>query len=349
MRSFWSLAVSALVSASLVGPLARGDPPTARQVTIRVSVLDPEGQPIEPVSVIARFDTDALRMSPPNHSITNEYGLAEIILEPGPAAESLNISLGPASATQAEMKAANIRFQKLKRSFSFRREYTVRLNPDTAHYRLDIRALPAIAVSGRLKPPEGASPSGNIYDSGSWAIGFTRDPEDGVFRLDGVAQGQPTELMILSDGHAYRFLSLAAEDTAADLDLGDIELTPVRRECPIQVRVEPHCGAVVLINSTTGEVFSSLLNEAGCAVARPHDEDCVQLVPAGKYYVAPGFLWPEKPARQLLALVRSGKVERHPELPSFVAASNQKPSLVISPTDLAQQIRDAARAEGINP
>lgn len=319
-----------------------------RTVTATITVVDEEGRAIEGLGLVVGAGGEW-----PCNLATDAAGRASCALTVLKQFEELNIQPGATPPAPGSLYPTSETMQKsreLKRRYSLQQEYRIRLTPADTEYALEIRARAAITVSGRLVSPDGTPLSGNIWDRKSWAGDWLRSPHQRAMEIKGVARGEPAELMFLNDGYFVMTLPLTAEQTAADLDLGDVVLQPISGVCPVRVRIEPRKGMLItLVNANTGQVFGSIVNKEGFAVMRYNDEEGIMSVPAGKYYVVAGGFVPgdHDGAYQLLDLVRAGRAEAHPELPSFVASPEQEAAVTIDPKETLRKIRAAAKAEAI--
>lgn len=338
-----------LTAILFIAVAAQAQSQTLRSIELNASIRDPAGLPLPDVSLGIRNDVEVHRKA--SHAHFDAAGNTTTTVQVPVDASYLMLTLGPALREpihDPENSAIMNRFKQLKDSISFRPRYRVPLVASQTTYSIVLQGVPSITVTGRLVSPDGTPLPGSIWARGSWGSTGLRAPTDGNFSLKGVALGESTELVCQEDGFGARMLPLTAQQTAANLDLGDVVMQPIEPQCRVQVRLVPPRGTVTLVSSTTGQIMTFLANSNG-AIATPSTGLTGASVPQGEYLVAPGSLMIDDEPLQLYDLIRAGRADDHPELTSFVASPTEEVSMTIDPKETAQKIKAAAIAEAISP
>jgi hypothetical protein len=313
--------------------------PAEKTVSITISALDPGGELITGIGISIGWADKW-----PWKGITGDHPLVATITVPTDL-EEVRVNVGPAmpSTTQA-IRQATIRNTELKESYSFRREYTVRIVGPNEPV-LELHAKPAVTIVGRMVDPDGNPISGNVIDRNWWDFTASLPPNEGPFTLRGVAMSEPTEIFFSNDGFETLALPLTAEQTAVDLNLGDIALHPIQGTCSVRLQIDGPSGRLVtLISSDGARILRFLVNTDGTAAASWGGTDGLRL-PEGRYYVAPDSLLPGGSALLLLDLIRADKAALHAELPSFEARPDLEASITITALEVRTAISAAAEAE----
>jgi len=189
-------------------------------------------------------------------------------------------------------------------------------------------------------------------------VGFVnRDgPGIGTFELTGVPRGEPAQLFIGTDGKIGRFLHLTAEQTQANLNLGDIVLDPIVGQAKARLQLPPEnpprpdsVGMWTFVSEDGANIITVIVDSTDGRPRTPWLEPGQGWLPPGRYYVMPnsiGFTGDDT-GWLLLDLIRAGKADDHPELTSFVAAPNEEVAVTVDPEHVKAKIKAAAQAEGL--
>lgn len=342
---------TALFTLLFVCLAVQAQPLTMRTVELTASIRDPADLPVADVAIAIRNDIEVNRKA--SHMYFDASGNAATTVEVPVDASYLTLVLVPAiqsPISDPENKNIMNRFRHLSASVSFRPRYRVPLLADQTSYSIAVQGLPVVTITGRLVTPEGTPLPGSVWARGSWGSTSLRAPTDGHFSLNGVALGRPTDLCILSDaGFSVHVQPLSAEQTGANLDVGDVVMQPIEAQCFVRVHLEPRQGdSLTLINSVSGQVLRFRLNNEGEIAATPNGPPGVS-VPEGDYVVAAGSLMMDEGVLELYDLVRVARTGAHPELSLVAARPNQPAVITIDPKVTLRKIKAAAAAEGITP
>ncbi len=201
----------------------------AAPVTVSVSVETPAGAPIAdaPVQVYSD-DGAAFGLTSANGTVT-----LTIELEPGDPDivarlwdGSFHLDLSPDDRALAVSQ-----FDLLRQTYHFAPHYFAQTDPAETQYQIEIEASPAIEATGRLVDDQGVpipDASFGIGARGGQWFGVFRDAA-GVFTMHGIRQGTSTELVVAMRGPQSFSIPLTAQQTAQNVDLGDVVVQRVDR------------------------------------------------------------------------------------------------------------------------
>lgn len=356
MKRNHCLVVMLLLSWSLgdCGVVAREGAEPSRAVTLTVTVLDPNGERVPEFAVGVRPAWGDVRSTQVD-ALSDAEGEALVQIEVPTSTQELHVSLGARLEAPTIPSRATIdiqRFRELKRQFTIRRLYTVEVLVNQSVYSLQIQLAPAVTVRGRLVTPTGEPVNkGAVSARGCECNAWTGRDEPGVFVLDSVPRNEAVEVVLSGNSQATRLIALTASQTQSDLDLGDIVLPPKAGACKVRLaftsdRPGGARGSLLqTVVSSDGRYIVSVMAGADGELVDPALRE--GWLPPGQYYVFPGSPHVNDTWFQLFDLIRAGRADDHPELPSFVASATEEVSITIDPKETVRKIRAAAETEAI--
>lgn len=294
-----------------------------RSVEIRVTVLDPEHEPIPLVGVCAYTVEER------SCSVTNASGVARIAvkLPAGDVRVPLELVGCPGASAQT--------MRRITSTMAVSYRYWIGVPQDAAAADATIQLGRAVQVSGRVLNPDGTPAKGNAFVRNQRALS-TLDKE-GRFVLP-IAPGTLTELHFGVAPNVEWTVPLNL--TSADLDLGSIKVLNSPGDAIIRVdttngqRLSPMAkdlGGLIALISIDGKVIRCFaVKPPGLAVAN-YGTGELPKVPAGTYYVTPG-MFGNTPSYKVLDLIRAGRQAELDKagVPKITAVTDRETSLTIN-------------------
>ena len=335
-------------------PIALAQVEEARRITVKVELLDFEGKPASELEVRARVARDAEFIE--DVSLPRSDGSRVMTAWVPRSCEELEFVLGPPRRHlqwDRESQQTREAFPNLLRRNSFRSVYPLELAEDQSAYLLTIQAEEAVTVSCVLLNADGERVSGQLVSPGWLTDRIPRYDRSGITELLGIPKGRPVEIVVWSSSEQVKLLELSAEQTAEDLDLGEVTLDPIAGSAAVRL-IDCNPGKHV------GRSFTpdyTLISEDGQAIlgvvildhsGRPGNvtfRTSERWLAPGKYYLAPRSLADSEDARQLLRVIRAGKAMDHPELFSFLAIADRDIEIAFDSEEVVRGIREAAQGE----
>lgn len=227
------------------------------------------------------------------------------------------------------------------------------LIPGRAAYDVSMIGYPTVTVRGRIANPELAGFGLTVMDRDrtAWLRGVA-----GSFELNGVRKGAATELFVSTRGPRAHVIALTAEQTQADVDLGDITIPSMDQSAAVDITmlnrqdlwgpgIHNLSQSVTLISSDANTILTFWIDRSGRAVTvlqpDPDAPPARPAIPPATYYIVPGgFGSPLDQA--LLDAVRAAKFDLldSSHVPTIDAVAGQTTTLSVD----ARQARDAVIA-----
>lgn len=319
-------------------------------VTVSIDVRRDDGQPLASVPIETSSDTQR------RFDLTDATGHLSVPLLVGDGDKEIGVRLWSGfsySLDPVVRDLAEHNYLDYTSTYALQAHYGQAVEAEKTAYHFQIDAHDAIRVTARVRQdaPVDSAVMLAVY-RGAW-VGRGKIGDIVVFR--GVRKGLPGELGICASSPLNMLVRLTAEQTQADIDIGEIHVPAIVETTPLTFVLQNAanvCGpestslwyAVTLISTDGETILSYALDADGRARKRvrtrlPKEDPSI---PTGTYYVAPGGPDTKLPA-EVLRLVREGNLaalEIH-NVPKIVAVS-QPVSLSVD----CAQVRDAIVAAG---
>jgi hypothetical protein len=327
-------------------------------VTMTITVRTEAGAPLENVPLEMHSPTQA------RFGFTGADGVLTTPLEVTEGDDAIDVWLHPGfryDPTLIDVDLAEQMYMLYREQYYFRSRYHTQILTGQDSYSISITAHPIVHVTGSVIPPgpqEQWFPDSVFFDirDGLW-IG-TVDPVN-EFSIP-VRRSADTELFIsMDDSPRQHIATLTAAQTVNDVNLGQITIPPLQTDASTQITMQnaqdqwapgviPLWRGVTLI-SDDGSVFLSYpaRPDDGFVVGNPDsavEPDLPPQLPAGVYYVAPGFTVNVDLSihMRLLDAIRDGQLAQLDAagVPKFTAIAGQTTQFTFD----AAQARDAILA-----
>jgi hypothetical protein len=289
----------------LVGAFAcpASQPQPSRRITVEITVARDDQKPIPGVTM----GNASARV----WGKSDAEGRMSLLMDVSAVCREVFVQVGCPVGTAPlpleERRAQREQFKELCAHRSFRSGYEVRLRPEEPTYRLTVVAPLGMTLTGRLETAEGR-PVGGTAMLRDVANGFAIVPEDGRFSLGGVQRGAPFEIYFTSPSQRGLVSVRRFEALADSGELGDIRLPEVSPDSTVSVRwehwsefIRPHqplmIAGVTLIRTDGAQIWMLLHHNDGQGGT---NEGEPVPIPAGSYYVVPGFFGDDPLQRKVL-------------------------------------------------
>jgi hypothetical protein len=311
---FVSGAMSLLaVSVIAVFSVRADDPPSTRDVTVQVTVLDHEDHPLEGVNVtISSLPKGRV-------ALTDASGQATFNLKIKSDLARLVGFLTPFSGALNQNKAnlERRRYEEITKNHAFRQYYIITLLPVQSEYTLEIKGAEAVKATGRLVTAGGSPTQGVISRSDGPAF-LIPIAQDGAIELGGIPKGAAVQLFFSTvDTPEVKVVELSAQQTKADVQLGDVTEPPalsapggsaltltMTNFDTIAWVPTPKSNFVTAITAAGDKVYTFPVN-GGIAV-RDRMDGGTPVLPAGTYYFVAGAMNNNRAAYSLLRVLKAG-------------------------------------------
>jgi len=327
----------------------------ASGVTVNVSVTTDAGVPLANAPVAVRSPSDA------QFAFTDGAGKAAVTLNILPTDDQINAYLYKGTRfdmTPEQRILAAEKYADYTRTFSFQTEYAVDIVPGRAQYDIAMIGHDAIAVTCRVTNQPQFPTQVTAEVRGVASVGMF--PPGEPFTLHGVRKGAAAELFFGMEGAVIHSVRLSAQQTLADIDLGDVAIPSPAGTAVVDLTaenflnqwtrggMEPLGRYVTLIRADGGLILAYPINRSNGKVVA--DVDTVQpmvppSLPPGTYYISPGIFGGRLQLRLLDAL-RAGQqaaLDAH-NVPKVTAVADQTVTLTFD----AAQARDNIMAATAN-
>lgn len=326
-----------LLAMATITHQARADP---RPVQVSVTVRDAAGQPVEgaPMCVISSTAQAG--------GATDVNGVLVVQIAVGTDEPRLAVRLIRGCG---EFRGSLENLRRLIRSYAVQSLYWVDVPPAAATASITIQLGEPVFVTGRLVDDNAQLLSASCSVRG--ILGEPRKPEGGRFRLL-VERMQPCELVFVHNSGAVKLVQVPG--SPADVELGDIVITPLQGNGPVRVqlkdvqnadnRIEHKGGAVSFIAADGSSVYTFPTVGSGTAAANFATGEVPKL-PAGTYYVTPGFFG-NSLSFKVLDAARAGADLTAAGIPKIVAVAGQEAALEVKVPEAASAISSLAVPPG---
>jgi len=287
-------------------------------VTVNVQVFGPDGSAIEnaPVEVGTHVQS--------GFAMTDGNGEGTIEVLKGPNEDTVIVRITHGGFTP--LVPPELRQQAITRFHELQEQYAVPTydivsvtGPQIEH---NITFNQPAQVSGRLIDENGSSLASSVAVRGLNSFGIVMPAEDGHFAVN-VVKNAPAEIWIAGETTQLHSVTLTAQQTASDIDLGDITVDDLTTDANVVLTMNNaqslHLESKIKLSDSLGLVsadgealFLFDVKGDGKAYWTNSSGDPVDTlsIHAGTYYIAPGSLG----NRPFLALLESVRDGRQPQL-----------------------------------
>lgn len=306
----WALIHSLLVSACMMPSTFSAQPGQAvvlaedrRLISVTVTVLDPNGDPVSGVV------TQVLSRNGGNEGPTGPAGTVTLTLEASPTHDDhilvrLCEGYWAVSLPDAQKDLFNENFEALRNAYAFPdwRSYPITANGSSFSVQFDV--LEAVNLSGTLRDaitgdPITFAPCGLSRQN---SAGFTGEA-NGDFQLKAI-RGSPAWLVFnLPSTNEIRLVDIPSQSLDVDLNLGDVVVAGPQSDASAEILLasalpdllDPETfnrldGKITLIDSEAERIYSFYVSSDRTKFVNvPWDPDMPNpRFAAGSYYLAPG-------------------------------------------------------------
>jgi hypothetical protein len=304
--------------------------PESLSVTVRV--LDHAGQPVKDIEVLVGHSVEA--QGPVGSGQTDDAGNAVIVLPRAVAQTSLCVILsdGIGAIDGGAQIARNKAYWSLIKANAWDSPQWFPLEAGVAERTVTVAMRPAISVRGRMTGPVTPGSGKGFVIRRNAEQPAPADRHTREFRLYGVPRGEPTELLFFGDYACVHWISLTAEQTAADLDLGEISTGCGTRDAIARITFDSTnwtsrasvdlIPGVTLIRSDGSKIMNFVSNANGIVETDIPGSSSPDLpIPSGTWYLVPGVFNPAVDlSLRAFDLVRSGQTHLVPDWPTITVA-----------------------------
>ncbi len=280
-------------------------------VVIRIHCRTTSNDPIEGLVIAVRGGTSAENI---RFARTDESGDASITLSLIESDDVFAVMHGvetaglmPGVTDRASVVNRN---KQVLASYWFERSFEGAVVAGQSEYVVNLVGYPVIRMLGRLIDRAGEGIEGTVWlkDNGS-RVESTRN---GLFQVAAPRAKQPVELFARI---GKRVIAKLVPELPGDADIGEIRepddvcdmklrIVPTATE-KWSKRPEPHVSGVTLVSSDGERIFSFVRLGTTEEVLDRSSADQVPRVPAGTYFVAPGWFMATKAQLRLIDAVRA--------------------------------------------
>lgn len=310
-----------------------------RPVTIIITAVDPDGEPIPEVPL------QCLTLSAAAFGVTDAAGRLVHTLDVARTNDVMVVRIwdGMMHRIPYDLRViAERRVQELPNHFAFKAIYLVPLTPEQDEYTLQIAAERTVRIQGRLVDANGEPVSAGTIGSFGYMAGDDVEVDDeGRFEYMGTPRGRAVQLFAQQSTQVH-IIELSAQQTLVDLDLGDVPVPDPVADAPVRVMLQNHeyifdsmlrtIGAGATLVSTDGALILGFPAnaEGDVVVARWHIPPQLPYLPAAEYYVVPGSVGSDSG----MALLRSVRAGRQAQLdaagvPKITAVTGEEAALTL--------------------
>lgn len=292
-RLNWFL-LSSVLATALVSTEAHAQ--ATRTITVEVTVQTSTGLPLEDVPLMLLGPADrpvAKTEGDGRATLTGEVPLSD-------SSVSVRVHGGGddrLGSTEQQLALA-LRMKALEEQYWIEQYTRIMLDELQQMYLVTVTAHPAVRVSGVVADQSGG-PLAELVITSDMSEALDVTDGQGTFSLAGVRRGWPNCLFVLCHGWSVVPLRLTAEQTQADVDLGQIVLPDYERTAFFRARLSNSIewreiqesgliAGVTLVAADGSIMFTEV------AYRSPANPDELRLrtdplaLPPGEYYIAPG-------------------------------------------------------------
>lgn len=224
------------------------------------------------------------------------------------------LTWGPDEQIRAKNEAAKL----ANLAFSLPPAKLIVLVPGQDTYTVEFFAPEAVTVKGRTIGTAGEPLAVNAHRGGRFNIRFSPESDAGYFEVVGVPKAQDSFLFLGGNRPETMVVWLSAAQTAADLELGNIEILTVAPDAVIEVAVTGReavrddmglqRSCITFVREDGLAVYTFDANDQGGITHSPPDAyPGPTAVLAGRYYIVPGMEVTSDSSLKALRLIRSGQ------------------------------------------
>ncbi len=354
MKCTWiNLIAMSLVLLSMV-VVAHAD--QTRALTVMVQLRDPDGGPVAGCEVNIRSSLDPMEQD--EYAETDAAGVATATLVVNDNESLVLVGFSPGGAagvSHGVISARRERFWELLSQYALPGLTQYPIAQGQTELNITINLKPGITVQGRAvdSAEQAIDRVGIFARNHPW---WGKQLGDGMFEIIGIEKGAAAEIFVMS-GVVTLPIRLDAQQTAADVNLGDVQVPPKEGDAVARITID-HEGwrpvfleatmqGVSLISEDGQRIYSFMANQQGQALTTYMTGSRLLPLPPGTYYLVPGGTFtPNRPLHlAALDLVRSGQAANVQGWPKLVAVSGQNDEITINAAAVDQVIMQAAGKE----
>jgi len=333
----------------LAAPLHAND---TRSLTVIVTVVDPDGGPVEGCEINVKSGLNPANQS--SSAQTNVQGMAAIALQVNSEENHVFLAFTPGGddqVTRDVSAARRERFWELLSQYALPGLTQYPIAQSQTELSITIELKPGITVSGRALNHAG-QPIENVKVHARSHPWWGHGQQDGAFEIAGIEKGAAAVVFVARRGITLP-IRLDPTQTTADLNLGDVHFPPEEGNAVAQITINPEgwmphfletpVPGVSLISEDGERIYSFMGNQQGQALTTYVTGSRLLPLPPDTYYLVPGCFTSDRPVHlAALDLVRSGQAANVGGWPKLVAVSGQNDEITINAAAVDQAIMQAA-------
>lgn len=306
----------ALFAAPVAPPAAAQPPEPTRRIEVHVTVTT-NGAPFPAGTFVSMGVAEDIYVP---DVPTDAHGEAVLAANIPAGIETVLIEVpdiltwGPDDQIRAKNEAAKL----ANRAFSLPPAKLVSLVPGQQIYHVEFFAPEAINVKGRTVDPTGKPLPVSAHRGGLFNIRFSLESDRGYFEVMGVPKAQDSFLFLGTNQPEMAVIWLSAAQTAANVELGNVEIPPVAADALIEVAVSGReavredlglqRSCITLVREDGLAVYTFDVNDHGGITHSPSFAyPGPTAVRADRYYIAPGMEVTSDSSLKVLRHIRAGK------------------------------------------
>lgn len=281
-------------------PASDAAPEPTRRVEVHVTVRT-NGAPFPAGTRVVMMNMPDVEM------FTDRNGEAVLVAEVRESTKEVIIGI-PARVPQTpDHQTAERDDVPAARAFSLPPDTFITLVPEQEVYRLELFAPEAVTVTGRVLDPAGEPLRVHAHRGGTFNLRSNAKNEFGFFEMLGVPKAQNSLLFLSTRQMECTVVWMTADQTAADLDLGNIVIPTVTTDAAINIDASGDDA----VGTDWGPMLT-LIRDDGLSVmtldvAAMRRSTSPGKIRAGRYYIVPGIYMVSDSSLKALRLIHSGQ------------------------------------------
>jgi len=337
----------------LAAPLHAND---TRSLTVIVTVVDPDGGPVEGCEVNVKSGLNPANQS--SSAQTNVQGMAAIALQVNSEENRVFLAFTPGGddqVTRDVSAARRERFWELLSQYALPGLTQYPIAQGQSELKITINLNPGITVFGHALD-HACQPIENVKVHARSHPLWGRGQDDGAFEIAGIKKSADAIVFVMTKGMTLP-IHLDATQTSGNVNLGDVQFPPEDGNAVARITIdragwrpnffEATMHGVSLISEDGQRIYSFLANQQGQALTTYMTGSRLLPLPPDTYYLVPGGTFTANRPVHLAALdlVRSGQAANVQGWPKLVAVSGQNDEITINAAAVDQAIMQAAGKE----